>query len=280
MHLGDVFQDRGTAPTQPCRRRQAAPVGRRRCRCARRPGRTMPHQGVDFWYSAWIRRAARLTSCELRIVCPGPPLLGELLVDRMVHRDDELQEDDRTAAFQVCRQFDLRQPPIAGALAAQVYECPVRRVKRAYSGDEGSRRGPQCHRPVAHPAGHPARSGQLGQDLAMRQRIPGQVGNVRKACTQFRHGGIVTMRHQAAHQIIRLLSTIDARLLAQSAAGSAIPSQDPQDRLERGAALSTSPPSPSGYRRALRGRMMWSGGLRRHGGPHASRVAHGWGTLT
>ncbi len=34
--------------------------------------------------------------------------------------------------------------------------------------------------PVAHPAWHPALSGQSGQDLAMRQRLPGQPGNARR----------------------------------------------------------------------------------------------------
>ena len=57
----------------------------------------------------------------------------------------------------------------------------------------------------------------------MRQRSPGQVGNARKACARFRHGGIVPARHRATHRIIRLLSTIDARLPAEPAAGSAIP---------------------------------------------------------
>jgi hypothetical protein len=45
---------------------------------------------------------------ELRIPVPGLPLPGEVLDDRMIHRDNELQEDDRTAAFQGGRQFDPR----------------------------------------------------------------------------------------------------------------------------------------------------------------------------
>jgi hypothetical protein len=38
----------------------------------------------------------------------------------MVHGSGELQEDHRTAAFEAGGQLDPRQPPIAGALAAQV----------------------------------------------------------------------------------------------------------------------------------------------------------------
>jgi hypothetical protein len=116
-----------------------------------------PHHGVDFRYSASILCPADLL--ELRIARPGLPLLGELLDDRMVHRSDVLQEDDQTTAFEAGRQLDPRQPSIAGALAAQVHECPICRVKRAYPRDEASLRGPQRHRPVAHPAGHPARCG-------------------------------------------------------------------------------------------------------------------------
>ena len=59
------------------------------------------------------------------------------------------------------------------------------------------------------------RCGQLGQDLAVRQRLPGQAGNGRKACARFRHGGIVPARHRATHRIMRLPSIIDARLPAQ-----------------------------------------------------------------
>ena len=90
---------------------------------------------------------------------PGPPLPGDLPGDRMVHGSGELQEDDRTAAFEVGSQLDPRQPPVAAALAAQVHKCPICRVKRAYPRDEGSLRGPQRHRPVAHPAWHPPPGG-------------------------------------------------------------------------------------------------------------------------
>ena len=105
---------------------------------------------------------------ELRILVPGPPLLGEVLDDRMAHRDDELHEDDRAAAFQVGRQLDPRQPPVAGALAAQVHEGPVRRVERAYPDGDVPRRGPQRHRPVTTPQGTQPAPVSSSQDLAMR----------------------------------------------------------------------------------------------------------------
>ncbi len=35
----------------------------------------------------------------------------------------------------------------------------------------------------------------------MRQRLPGQAGNGRNACTQFRHRDIMTARHRATHRI-------------------------------------------------------------------------------
>jgi hypothetical protein len=158
------------------------------------PGRRIPVLSIDP-----LRCPAYLL--ELRIAIPGPPLLGELLDDRMAHGSDELQEDHRTAAFQAGGQLDPRQPSIAGTLAAQVHEGPICRVKRTYPRDKAALRGPQRHRPVAHPAWHPARCGQLGQDLARRQRLPGQVGNARKACTQFRHRGMVAARHWATHRI-------------------------------------------------------------------------------
>lgn len=85
----------------------------------------------------------------------------------MVHGSDELQEDHRTAAFQAVGQLDPRQPSIAGALAAQVRRYPIRRVKRTYPRDNASHRGPQRHRPVAHPAWQPplrsARPGPGGE---------------------------------------------------------------------------------------------------------------------
>ncbi|HZI73485.1 MAG TPA: hypothetical protein VFD73_05565, partial [Gemmatimonadales bacterium] len=80
----------------------------------------------------------------------------------MTDGSDELHEDHRTAAFEAGGQFDLRQPPVAGALAAQVHECPICRVKRTYPRGEASLRRPQRHRPVAHPAGHPPPCCQLG----------------------------------------------------------------------------------------------------------------------
>jgi len=46
----------------------------------------------------------------------------------MVHWSDVLQEDDRTAAFDASCQLDPRQPPIAGAFAAQVREGPIGRT--------------------------------------------------------------------------------------------------------------------------------------------------------
>jgi hypothetical protein len=45
----------------------------------------------------------------------------------------------------------------------------------------------------------------------MRQRLPGQAGNGR-TCTRLRHRSSVTARHWATHRIIRLPSSIDARL--------------------------------------------------------------------
>ena len=35
----------------------------------------------------------------------------------------------------------------------------------------------------------------------MRQRLPGQARNGRKACTQFRHRSTITARHRATHLI-------------------------------------------------------------------------------
>ena len=35
----------------------------------------------------------------------------------------------------------------------------------------------------------------------MRQGLPGQAGNGRKACTQFRHRSNITARHRATHLI-------------------------------------------------------------------------------
>jgi len=157
------------------------------------PGRRFPVLRIDD-----LRCPAYLL--ELRIARPGPPL-GELLDDRMVHRSDELQEDDRTPAFEASRQLDPREPSIAGALAAQVRKCPICRVKRAYPRDDGSLRGPQRHRPVTHPAWHPPPSGPHGQNLAVRQRLPGQAGNGRKACTQFRHGSTLPARECARQRI-------------------------------------------------------------------------------
>ena len=143
------------APAPPGRRFPVLRIDHLRCPVA--PPRT-PHRPP---WPATARRAAR---------GPDGP------------RERRIQDDHRTAAFEADGQLDPRQPPVARAPAAQVHECPICRVKRAYPRDDGSVRGPQRHRPVAHPARHPDRCGQLGQDVAMRQRRP-QAGNARKAGT-------------------------------------------------------------------------------------------------
>ena len=86
-------------------------------------------------------RPALACFLEFRVACPGPPLPGDLLGDRMVHGSDELQKHHRTAAFEVGGQLDPRQPSIASALATQVCECRVRGVERTHPRDDGSVRG-------------------------------------------------------------------------------------------------------------------------------------------
>jgi len=129
-------------------------------------GRRFPVLRIDH-----LRCPAHLL--ELRIARPGPPLLGELPVDRMVHGSDELQDDHRTAAFEADGQLDPWQPPVAGALAAQVHECPICRVKRAYPRDDGPSGDRSATARSPTPAWHPALCGQLGQDVAVRQRLHG-----------------------------------------------------------------------------------------------------------
>jgi|SRR5580692_7185684 hypothetical protein len=97
----------------------------------------LPHQGVDFRYPASITLRCPPYLFELGITGRGPPLLGDLPGDRMLHGSGELQEDDRTAAFEIGSQLD----------------------PRTYPRDDGSLRGPQRHRPVAYPARYPSRCG-------------------------------------------------------------------------------------------------------------------------
>jgi hypothetical protein len=143
VHLGDVFEDRAVQlpPSHAEDVNQHRPpvggsedVGVVQVAPAP-PGRRFPILRIDY-----LRCPAYLL--EFRIARPGLPLPGELLDDRMVHGSDEFKEDDRTAAFEAGGQLDPRQPSIAGALEAQVHECPICRVKRTYPRDERSFRGP------------------------------------------------------------------------------------------------------------------------------------------
>jgi hypothetical protein len=102
--------------------------------------------------------------------------------------------------------------PARATLASVGEPADLLLVARRVQGDEGSLRGPERHRPVAHPAWHPASCGQLSQDLTMRQRLPGQAGNARETGTQFGHSGTVPARQCVMQRIYAAPSTIDARL--------------------------------------------------------------------